>query len=32
MTTARVSRALCGVNPFASAYHLNPGEIFTIRK
>jgi len=22
-------RALAGVNPFASAYHLNPGETFT---
>ncbi|MEJ0091693.1 MAG: alpha-galactosidase [Limisphaerales bacterium] len=22
-------RALCGVNPFASAYHLNPGDTFT---
>ena len=22
-------RALCGVNPFASAYHLKPGETFT---
>ncbi len=22
-------RALCGVNPFASAYHLPPGELFT---
>jgi len=22
-------RALCGVNPFASAYHLNPGATFT---
>jgi alpha-galactosidase len=21
-------RALCGVNPFASAYHLKPGEVF----
>ena len=25
-------RALCGVNPFASAYHLNPGETFTTPK
>jgi len=25
-------RALCGVNPFASAYHLKPGEIFTTPK
>jgi alpha-galactosidase len=24
--------ALCGVNPFASAYHLNPGETFTTPK
>ena len=22
-------RALCGINPFASAYHLNPNETFT---
>ena len=28
----RSIRALCGVNPFASAYHLNPGEIFTTPK
>lgn len=27
--TGRRVRALCGVNPFASAYHLNPNEIFT---
>ena len=25
-------RALCGVNPFASAYHLNPDETFTTPK
>jgi alpha-galactosidase len=25
-------RALCGVNPFASAYHLNPNETFTTPK
>jgi alpha-galactosidase len=25
-------RALCGVNPFASAYHLNPNESFTTPK
>ena len=25
-------RALCGVNPFASAYHLNPGDTFTTPK
>jgi alpha-galactosidase len=25
-------RALCGINPFASAYHLNPGETFTTPK
>jgi alpha-galactosidase len=25
-------RALCGMNPFASAYHLNPGEMFTTPK
>ena len=25
-------RALCGMNPFASAYHLNPGETFTTPK
>ncbi len=25
----RSIRALCGVNPFASAYHLNPNETFT---
>ena len=25
-------RALCGVNPFASAYHLDPGETFTTPK
>ena len=25
-------RALCGVNPFASAYHLKPGEIFSTPK
>jgi len=25
-------RALCGVNPFASAYHLNPGETFATPK
>ena len=25
----RSVRALCGVNPFASAYHLNPNETFT---
>jgi alpha-galactosidase len=25
-------RALCGVNPFASAYHLKPGEMFTTPK
>jgi alpha-galactosidase len=25
-------RALCGVNPFSSAYHLNPGEAFTTPK
>ena len=25
-------RAVCGVNPFASAYHLNPGETFTTPK
>jgi alpha-galactosidase len=25
-------RALCGVNPFASAYHLNPDEAFTTPK
>ncbi|HWY31225.1 MAG TPA: alpha-galactosidase [Candidatus Acidoferrum sp.] len=25
-------RALCGVNPFASAYHLSPGETFTTPK
>jgi len=25
-------RALCGVNPFASAYHLQPGETFTTPK
>ncbi|HEY3931760.1 MAG TPA: alpha-galactosidase [Verrucomicrobiae bacterium] len=25
-------RALCGINPFASAYHLPPGEIFTTPK
>lgn len=25
-------RALCGVNPFASAYHLKPGEPFTTPK
>jgi alpha-galactosidase len=25
-------RALCGINPFASAYHLQPGEIFTTPK
>ena len=25
-------RALCGVNPFASAYHLNPNEIFSTPK
>jgi alpha-galactosidase len=25
-------RALCGVNPFASAYHLNPQETFTTPK
>lgn len=25
-------RALCGVNPFSSAYHLNPGETFTTPK
>jgi alpha-galactosidase len=25
-------RALCGVNPFASAYHLNAGETFTTPK
>jgi alpha-galactosidase len=25
-------RALCGVNPFASAYHLKPGETFTTPK
>ncbi|HEV2695068.1 MAG TPA: alpha-galactosidase, partial [Verrucomicrobiae bacterium] len=25
-------RALCGVNPFASAYHLKAGEIFTTPK
>lgn len=27
--TGYTLRALCGVNPFASAYHLKPGEIFT---
>src|SRR5258708_21897291 len=27
--TGRRVRALAGVNPFASAYHLNPGETFT---
>ncbi len=26
--TGRSVRALCGINPFASAYHLNPGESF----
>jgi alpha-galactosidase len=26
------TRALCGVNPFASAYHLNPDETFTTPK
>jgi alpha-galactosidase len=25
-------RALCGINPFASAYHLNPDETFTTPK
>ena len=25
-------RALCGVNPFSSAYHLTPGETFTTPK
>ena len=25
-------RAVCGVNPFASAYHLNPGETFSTPK
>jgi alpha-galactosidase len=25
-------RAVCGVNPFASEYHLNPGETFTTPK
>ena len=25
-------RALCGVNPFASAYHLEPGQTFTTPK
>ncbi len=25
----RQIRALCGINPFASAYHLNPNETFT---
>ena len=25
-------RALCGVNPFSSAYHLNPGKTFTTPK
>ncbi|MDD5140849.1 MAG: alpha-galactosidase [Verrucomicrobiales bacterium] len=25
-------RALCGVNPFASAYHLEPGQVFTTPK
>lgn len=25
-------RAVCGVNPFDSAYHLNPGETFTTPK
>jgi alpha-galactosidase len=28
----RSIRALCGVNPFASAYHLNPDETFTTPK
>ncbi len=28
MTTAKTVRALCGVNPFASAYHLNPERNF----
>ena len=32
MTTAENIRALCGVNPFASAYHLNPDETFTTPK
>ena len=27
--TGSTLRALCGVNPFASAYHLKPGEVFT---
>lgn len=25
-------RALCGINPFASAYHLKPNEVFTTPK
>ncbi len=28
----RSIRALCGVNPFSSAYHLNPGATFTTPK
>ena len=29
---SRGVRALCGINPFASAYHLKPGELFTTPK